>query len=154
MVESIHNEPGVLSPDRRIVTSVRKGTRDGTIVLVVNFMLINSQPGLVQTPFGAVVPTQIATPFGTQATGDVTNVKTLTPISTVDPVYPPLARQARIQGVVVLQVTVNPQGAVETWRVVTGHPLLVQAAVDAVKQWRYEPQADTVTTVATINFAF
>jgi protein TonB len=72
----------------------------------------------------------------------------------VEPIYPPLAKQARIHGVVVLQATVNTQGDIENLRVVTGHPLLIQAAIDAVKQWRYEPQAETVTTSATVNFAF
>ncbi len=56
----------------------------------------------------------------------------------VDPIYPPLARQARIQGTVTLNVVISKDGAVETVSVAQGHPLLVQAAIDAVKQWVYK----------------
>jgi TonB family protein len=109
----------------------------------------------IQTPFGPTPPNAgaVETPFGTQLNSTGVN-NYLTPVSKVEPVYPPLARQARIQGAVVLQVTVNAQGSVENVKVVTGHPLLIQAAIDAVKNWKYEPQADTVTTIATVNFAF
>jgi TonB family protein len=78
----------------------------------------------------------------------------LTPVSKVEPVYPPLARQAGVQGAVVLQATVNAQGSVENLKIVSGHPLLIQAAINAVKNWKYAPQVDTVTTIATVNFAF
>jgi TonB family protein len=57
----------------------------------------------------------------------------------VEPVYPELAKQARIEGKVLLHITVSPQGTVETVAVVSGHPLLIQAATEAVKQWRYTP---------------
>jgi periplasmic protein TonB len=111
--------------------------------------------GGIQTPFDTTPPNAgaVETPFGTQLNSTGVN-NYLTPVSKVEPVYPPLAKQARVQGVVVLQVTVNPQGSVENLKVVTGHPLLIQAAIDAVKNWKYEPQADTVTTIATVNFAF
>ncbi len=59
-------------------------------------------------------------------------------ISTVFPTYPALARQARIQGTVVLDANISRDGTVETLQVISGHPLLVQAALDAVKQWRYK----------------
>jgi TonB family protein len=59
-------------------------------------------------------------------------------VNRVPPVYPPLARQARIQGTVALNVIVRKDGTVEVQNVGAGHPLLAQAAVDAVKQWRYE----------------
>ena len=59
-------------------------------------------------------------------------------ISTVVPMYPALARQARIQGTVVLDADISKDGTVETLQVISGHPLLVQAALDAVKQWRYK----------------
>jgi periplasmic protein TonB len=55
------------------------------------------------------------------------------------PVYPPLARQARIQGTVRLQAVISRDGAIENLTVVSGHPLLIRAALDAVQQWRYEP---------------
>jgi protein TonB len=55
------------------------------------------------------------------------------------PVYPPLARTARVQGIVLLEGTVNVNGAVENLRVVEGHPLLVGEALRAVKKWKYRP---------------
>ena len=53
--------------------------------------------------------------------------------------YPPLARQTRTQGDVVIDCVINPQGKVTHMKVVSGHPLLVQAAMDAVREWRYQP---------------
>lgn len=55
------------------------------------------------------------------------------------PVYPPIARSARISGVVRLMAFISENGVIEELRVVEGHPLLVQAAVEAVRQWRYQP---------------
>ncbi|HKW98976.1 MAG TPA: energy transducer TonB [Bryobacteraceae bacterium] len=57
----------------------------------------------------------------------------------VTPVYPPLARQARISGVVRLEAIIDRAGAIRSLQVVSGHPLLVPAAVDAVRQWTYRP---------------
>jgi protein TonB len=55
------------------------------------------------------------------------------------PPYPPLARQARIQGVVHLTALINTEGKIASLRAIDGHPLLVHAAIDAVKQWIYRP---------------
>lgn len=60
-------------------------------------------------------------------------------VSKVDPIYPPLARQARIQGIVVLTVIVGKTGDVEDVQLVSGHPMLAPAAIEAVKQWKYRP---------------
>ncbi len=60
-------------------------------------------------------------------------------INKVAPVYPPLARQARIQGTVKLHAIIGTDGTIEQLEVVSGHPLLIRAATDAVKQWRYKP---------------
>jgi len=57
----------------------------------------------------------------------------------VAPVYPKLARQARVQGTVVLEAIVTAQGKVAEIKIISGHPLLVEAAIDCVKQWEYEP---------------
>jgi TonB family protein len=75
----------------------------------------------------------------------------------VDPVYPPLAKQARVEAVEILEATVNEQGEVSSVRVLRGHPLLDQAAIDAVKQWRYQQtylngQPVPVVATATIEF--
>lgn len=60
-------------------------------------------------------------------------------INTAPLAYPPLARQARIQGEVVLQVDVSKDGTIDAVKAISGHPLLIPAAVNAVKQWRYKP---------------
>lgn len=77
----------------------------------------------------------------------------------VAPVYPELARAARIQGVIVLEAVISTTGQVFDLKVVTGHPLLISAAIDAVKQWVYEPtllngQPTEVITTVTVNFSF
>src|SRR5215468_1918491 len=60
-------------------------------------------------------------------------------VNRVQPIYPPLARQTRISGTVKLHAIIGKDGSVQQLQVVSGHPLLVQAALDAVKQWRYQP---------------
>ena len=55
------------------------------------------------------------------------------------PNYPPLARQARVQGSVMLEAVISTEGTIEGLKVISGHPMLVPAAVEAVKQWRYKP---------------
>ncbi len=75
----------------------------------------------------------------------------------VEPAYPPLAKQARIQGVVVLTAIIGKDGNVQNLQLVSGHPLLAPAAIEAVKQWRYKPfllngQPVEVETTVTVNF--
>ena len=78
-------------------------------------------------------------------------------IHNVRPPYPPLARQARIQGMVVLQAVIGKDGTIQNLRVVSGHPMLAQAALEAVKQWRYKPyflNGEPVDVDTTININF
>ena len=67
------------------------------------------------------------------------NVQAAHLVNRVQPTYPPLARQTRISGTVKLHAIIGKNGAVEQLQVVSGHPLLVQSALDAVRQWRYQP---------------
>ncbi len=60
-------------------------------------------------------------------------------VSKVPPIYPDTARTARIQGTVVLKARINQAGEVESLSLISGHPLLAPAAMDAVKQWKYRP---------------
>ncbi len=60
-------------------------------------------------------------------------------IRRVEPVYPPIAKTARVQGTVILQAVIGKDGTIQNLHVVSGHPLLQGAAMDAVKQWRYKP---------------
>ena len=57
----------------------------------------------------------------------------------VQPVYPPLAVQARIQGMVVLRAVISREGIIENLQVVSGHPMLIPAALEAVRRWHYRP---------------
>jgi protein TonB len=55
------------------------------------------------------------------------------------PAYPPLARTARIEGVVVLEATINVKGKIENLHAISGHPMLLEAAIKAVEKWKYRP---------------
>jgi periplasmic protein TonB len=75
----------------------------------------------------------------------------------VNPVYPPLARQARIQGTVVLQAQISKTGDIENLQLISGHPMLAPAAIEAVKQWKYKPyllngEPVEVDTQVQVNF--
>ena len=78
-------------------------------------------------------------------------------IHQVNPIYPPLARQARVQGVVVMEATISKDGSIESLRIIQGHPLLNQAALDAVQQWKYRPtmlNGDPVEVITTVTVTF
>jgi periplasmic protein TonB len=75
----------------------------------------------------------------------------------VEPPYPPLAKAARIQGAVQLRAMISKQGTIKNLQVLSGHPMLAGAAVEAVRQWRYRPyvlngEAVEVETEVTVNF--
>jgi protein TonB len=74
------------------------------------------------------------------------------------PTYPPLARSARIQGTVVLAAMISKLGTIENLRLLSGHPMLAPAAIEAVRQWRYRPyilnsEPVEVETQITVNFS-
>jgi protein TonB len=60
-------------------------------------------------------------------------------IRKVEPKYPKIALGARIVGIVLLKAVIGKDGDIKELQVVSGHPILVPAAIDAVKQWRYRP---------------
>ena len=75
----------------------------------------------------------------------------------VQPDYPSLARQVRVQGQVVLRAVISREGTIENLQVLSGHPMLVRAAVDAVRQWKYRPyllngEPVEVETEVKVNF--
>src|SRR5216684_3357529 len=78
-------------------------------------------------------------------------------INRVQPVYPPLARQTRISGAVRLHAIIGKDGNVLQLEVLSGHPLLVQSALDAVRQWKYSPvllEGDPVEVDTTIDVIY
>jgi protein TonB len=70
----------------------------------------------------------------------------------IEPSYPEQARQFKLTGKVRIEVIVSPDGSIEKTRVVGGSPLLVDAALEAIKQWKYEPGPKE--TVEKIEFLF
>jgi periplasmic protein TonB len=73
------------------------------------------------------------------------------------PLYPPIAKQARVQGTVVLAAMISKSGTVEGLKVVSGHPMLTQAALQAVRNWKYQPtylNGEPVEVETTINVNF
>jgi len=78
-------------------------------------------------------------------------------IHKVQPTYPPLARQAHIQGTVVLQALIGKDGSIQNLHVVSGHPMLTNSALEAVKEWKYKPyylNGEPVEVETTINVNF
>ena len=85
------------------------------------------------------------------------NVQATQVISAPKPAYPPEAKQARIQGVVKLNVIIGKDGTVQDLKAMSGHPMLVPASLEAVRQWVYKPtllngQPVEVETVVDVNF--
>src|SRR5579859_8041294 len=79
-------------------------------------------------------------------------------IKKVTPNYPPLAKQARIQGTVILQAEISKEGTIQNLQLISGHPMLAPAAIEAVKQWRYKPyllngEPVAVETQVQVNFS-
>jgi len=75
----------------------------------------------------------------------------------VNPAYPPLAAKAHVQGSVILEAVVDEEGSVSTLKVLSGHPLLVEAALQAVRQWKYSPtvlNGEPVSVIATVTVIF
>lgn len=78
-------------------------------------------------------------------------------ISRVEPRYPPLGVQMHLQGTVILHAIISREGTITSLVVVGGHPLLVEAALDAVRQWRYRPtilDGEPVEVDTTISVVF
>jgi protein TonB len=119
-----------------------KGDPDG----VFDSMSSGTRPVMPAAPVTVVRPISISH----MSEGDL--------VHKVLPTYPPLARAARLQGQVVLQAVISKQGAIENLRVLAGHPMLVPAAIEAVRQWRYRPyilnsEPVEVETQITVNFS-
>jgi protein TonB len=86
------------------------------------------------------------------------NIKPPAKIRDVKPVYPPIAMESKVQGVVVIEITIDTAGNVMTAKILRGQPLLDQAALDAVQQWQFQPTLLNGTPVpvimtATVNFS-
>jgi protein TonB len=109
--------------------------------------------GIVNSTSAVAVP-KMATPTRVRVSSGVSQGLL---VRRVNPTYPPLARQARIQGVVILQAQISKDGSIENLQLVSGHPMLAPAAIEAVKQWKYKPyllngEPVEVDTQVQVNF--
>jgi protein TonB len=105
-------------------------------------------------PGGNLPPPPKAAPQRVRVGGNVQQAKM---VRMVQPVYPTIAKQAHIQGTVILHAIIAKDGTVQELQLVGGPPLLVKNAMDAVKQWRYQPtllNGDPVEVDTTISVIF
>jgi protein TonB len=110
--------------------------------------------GSILSSTNVAVP-KVATPQRVRVS---TGVATGLLIRKVTPNYPQLAKQARIQGAVVLQAEISKDGTIQNLQLISGHPMLAPAAIEAVKQWRYKPyllngEPVAVETQVVVNFS-
>ncbi|HEY2498012.1 MAG TPA: TonB family protein [Candidatus Angelobacter sp.] len=102
----------------------------------------------------AAPPPKVATPQKLRVSSGVAEGLK---VHDVTPTYPQMARIAHIQGDVLLQATISKSGVIENLHAVQGHPILIQAAMDAVKQWKYKPyilNGEPVEVETTIKVQF
>ena len=143
--------PATVSMTREAPLPPEPPVGQGPIGDNTNFDLLSVAPNSAEIVKRPVVP---SVPQRVLVTSTIEAAKL---ISRVQPAYPALAIQARIQGNVVLHAIIGRDGQVSELQVLSGHPLLVNAALDAVRQWRYSPtllngQAVEVETTITVSF--
>lgn len=140
--------PPPMASNGGVVGGVPGGIPGGQLGGVIG-SVISSTNSLAAVP--RFVP---ATPTRIRISGGVT--KGLL-IQRTEPTYPTLARAARVQGDVILSAVIDTNGQIQNLQLVSGHPMLVPAAIAAVKQWRYKPyllngQPVEVETTITVIF--
>jgi TonB family protein len=122
------------------VSRVRDAVREFDGHLNVSLKLRSNREAsiMISSPAANLIttPTVVAPPGSIRVGG---NVQQANLVSKITPVYPPLAKQARIQGTVSLYALIGKDGHIEDLSVIQGHPLLVQATLDAVQDWVYKP---------------
>jgi len=111
----------------------------------------------VLTEIARAVPPTVTKPAPPQKLRVSSGVAAGMLVLQIKPQYPRLAMQARIQGTVVLQAVIGKDGTVRDLRLISGHPMLAPAAIEAVKQWRYRPyllnnEPVEVDTQINVNF--
>jgi TonB family protein len=107
--------------------------RNRVTILAAAVLLVLSMRLLAQTPSSASATERKVT-------------------SRVDPVYPDLAKKMHIHGVVRIEAIVRTNGVVKSTRVLGGNPVLVDAALDAVGKWKFEPAQNETTQVVQVSF--
>jgi protein TonB len=85
------------------------------------------------------------------------NVEAASLVNKITPIYPPIAKTAHVSGTVVLHAIISKDGSIQELQYISGPPLLMKAAMDAVKEWRYKPtmlNGDPVEVDTTIDVVF
>ena len=136
-----------------VVGGVPGGMAGGSLGGVIGG-IISSAPDVAPPPPPPVKKAPPPTPKRIRVGGSVQRANL---INQARPVYPPLARQARIQGTVKLTAIISKDGTIQKLEVLSGHPLLIPAALQAVKEWRYKPtllngEPVEVVTQVDVNF--
>ena len=130
-------------PATGVVGGVVGGVPGGQVGGVVGSIISSSAP-----------PPKVATPQKLRVSQGVAEGNLLRKI---EPQYPQMAKVAHIQGDVILAATISKNGTIENLHQISGHPILVQAAMEAVKQWRYKPyllNGEPVEVETTIKVSF
>jgi len=136
-----------------VVGGVPGGVPGGTAGGVIGGIIGSVPTGAPPPPPKEEKPKPV-TPKQIRVGGNVQAAKLL---NQPKPQYPPLARQARIQGVVRFNAVIGKDGAIQNLTLVSGHPLLVPSATEAVRQWRYQPtllNGEPVEVVTQIDVNF
>jgi periplasmic protein TonB len=136
------------APEPQMANGVRgmEGLANGTPGAMGTILSADGRASVSLAP--AVPPKKVSISSGVMA-GNL--------IEKTVPQYPAIAKAARIQGTVVLAATISKSGSIENLRVISGPPMLVQSALDAVRSWRYKPYLlnDTPVEVeTTVNVVF
>jgi periplasmic protein TonB len=149
--EAVGDGPGVQGG---VPGGVRDGVQNGLVSSILNEgarpVPVVHLPETVEREVAKAPPVPVKPPR-------ITQLRMATPILKVEPVYPPLAKQARVSGVVELLGVLGTDGRIHELKVLRGHPLLINAALDAVRQWIFAPtllngQAVEVAAPITVNF--
>jgi TonB family protein len=113
--------------DEHLIVNMLRVDKEGNMAFVITAPGANVTPSAAEK---AAMPSRIVVG---------SNVQAASLESQITPVYPPLAKQARISGVVKLAVIIAKDGTISDIKVISGHPLLIPPALEAVKTWRYKP---------------
>jgi protein TonB len=146
-IQQVHDEPE--PPPQQaagVVGGVPGGVPGGSAGGVIG--------GIIGGVLSSAPPPKPTTPKRIRVGGQVESAKL---IFQPKPEYPPLAKMARIQGTVKLEAVISKDGTIQDLKVLSGHPLLVKSAVEAVSRWRYQPtllngEPVEVVTEVDVNF--
>jgi protein TonB len=157
-IETVVDDPPQLMSDNTGVSGGLDGVRTGVPNSLLDTVMRGGNVPPTPPPVAIVKPPAPPPPPAAPARYRIGgNVKPPIPVRRVDPVYPPLARTAHIEGVVELEGVIGADGRIHELKAKSGHMFLIPAALDAVRQWIYTPatlNGDPVEVIAPITVTF